>query len=261
MICLLAIPWSIQSQALSPSERSALVVRLESVEAEDISSNARFLFDCLPGGRYGSSLTLKEHVQAMQLLAGDQGAHYEELFYRLARIQKLTPSDDLKKAIGATLTSIAEDQWPKGYDSLKPNGNSSKPDAATMAKGKEIYMRAGICVTCHQANGMGLPAAFPPLAGSPWLDGDSDRLIKIVLKGLMGPLKVGGKNYNSAMLPLETMLKDEEIAAVLTYVNNEWGNEGPTITSEQVKKVRDEVKAHAAMWSVDEILKLHPLKG
>ena len=87
--------------------------------------------------------------------------------------------------------------------------------------GSEIYAREGHCITCHQGNGKGLPdSGFPPLAGTKWTTGDSDRLIKLTLKGLMGPIEVLERKYPGQvpMTPFEHMLNDEEIASVLTFV-------------------------------------------
>lgn len=105
-------------------------------------------------------------------------------------------------------------------------------------KGKQVYM--GLCFACHQADGKGLPGAFPPLAGSDYLLADRDRAIRVVLKGLTGAVTVSGKKYESAMPPQEAVLTDAQIADVLTYVHNAWGNTGDTFTTAQVKALRNE---------------------
>lgn len=128
--------------------------------------------------------------------------------------------------------------------------------------GHEIYFRDAHCATCHQADGKGLPPAFPPLAESPWVTEDHDRLIKLTLHGLMGPFELHGKKYEGQvpMTPFGGMLKDDEVAAVLTYVRNNFGNKAPAITPEQVAKVRADTKARAAFYTVEELLKEHPMK-
>jgi mono/diheme cytochrome c family protein len=123
----------------------------------------------------------------------------------------------------------------------------------------EVYNRPAHCSTCHQPDGNGLPAAnFPPLAGTRWVNEDDERLIKITLKGMFGPVMVSGKEYNGAMTPMEAMLNDEEIAAVLTYVKNSFGNSSGTIQPELVKKVREEMKDKPGMLNPAELLKEHP---
>lgn len=102
------------------------------------------------------------------------------------------------------------------------------------AKGKTIYTQT--CVACHQANGQGIPNAFPPLAKSDFLNKDTNRAIKAVLNGLHGPITVNGKKFNSAM-PSQN-LKDQQIADVLTYVYSSWGNNNTKVTPAMVKALR-----------------------
>jgi len=105
-------------------------------------------------------------------------------------------------------------------------------------KGKQVYM--GLCFACHQPDGKGLPAAFPPLAGSDYMLADRDRAVRTVLKGLTGPVTVNGQTINSAMPPQEAVLTDAQIADVLTYVFNTWGNSGDAFTTAKVKAIRNE---------------------
>ena len=105
-------------------------------------------------------------------------------------------------------------------------------------KGKQVYM--GLCFACHQPDGKGLPMAFPPLAGSDFLLADRDRAVRIVLKGLTGPVTVNGQTINSAMPPQEAVLTDQQVADVLTYVYNAWGNKGDAFTADQVKALRNQ---------------------
>ena len=101
-------------------------------------------------------------------------------------------------------------------------------------KGKTIYAKT--CVACHQANGQGIPNAFPPLAKSDYLNKDTNRAIKAVLHGLKGPIVVNGKKFNSAMTPQG--LNDQQVADVLTYVYSSWGNNNTKVTPAMVKAQR-----------------------
>jgi nitrite reductase (NO-forming) len=105
-----------------------------------------------------------------------------------------------------------------------------------MEKGKRVYAQS--CFACHQTNGEGMPGVFPPLAKSDYLMADKGRAIRAVVKGLSGPITVNGKEYNGVMPPVA--LNDEQVAQVLTYVRNEWGNEGDIVTPEDVTKARAE---------------------
>lgn len=136
-------------------------------------------------------------------------------------------------------------------------------DRELFVLGKEIYAREGFCGTCHQMDGGGLTASqFPPLRGTPWVTGSPERLIKIVLKGIMGPIEVAGREYPGQvpMTPYEGMLNDTEIAAVLTYVRNSFGNKASPISPDLVKVVREEVKGKEGFWSPTELLKMHPME-
>lgn len=101
--------------------------------------------------------------------------------------------------------------------------------------GQQLF--AGTCSVCHQANGAGLPGVFPPLAKSDWLSQDAKRAIDVVLHGLSGKVKVNGKDYDSVMPPMN-QLNDDEVANILTYVLNSWGNPGGSISADDVKKRR-----------------------
>ena len=123
------------------------------------------------------------------------------------------------------------------------------------AKGKKLYNTPGACVTCHQANGLGLAAAnFPPLANSEWVTGSEEVIVRIVLNGVQGPMKVGDKEYGAVpMVPtLWASWSDDDIAAVISYVRNEWGNEAPLVTPETVKRIRAEVGTRNP-WTAQEL--------
>jgi putative heme-binding domain-containing protein len=122
--------------------------------------------------------------------------------------------------------------------------------------GAEIYSRDGHCSTCHQPDGLGLQAAgFPPLAGTQWATGDEDRLIKLTLNGLLGPMQIDGTRYPGLvpMTPFGGVLNDEEIAAVLTFVRNSFGNRASTITAEKVAEVRVVSQSKIGFYSPQEL--------
>ncbi|MCW3112307.1 MAG: dehydrogenase, partial [Segetibacter sp.] len=136
-------------------------------------------------------------------------------------------------------------------------------DLALYNKGKAIFARDGYCSTCHQPDGKGLPASgFPPLTANNWVLGNPDRLIKLVLKGMYGPMEVQGKKYSGQvpMTPFGGMLKDDEVAAVITYVRNSFGNKAPAVSPDKVKQVRAATKNKTGFYSPEELLKQHPLE-
>lgn len=121
------------------------------------------------------------------------------------------------------------------------------PFAAAMKKGASGY---AVCGGCHQGNGGGIPGQFPPLAGSEYVKGGTERLIRIVQHGLTGPITVNGQGYNTpgGMQPFGAAMSGQDLANVLTYIRNSWGNEGTMVTKEMVQKVRDEEK-RASQWT------------
>jgi nitrite reductase (NO-forming) len=111
-------------------------------------------------------------------------------------------------------------------------------------KGKGVYMQT--CFVCHQPDGMGLSNQFPPLAKSDFLASlTKDDYIRGVLMGRNGQITVNGKNYNATMVPMN-YLSDEQIANVLTYVRNSFGNNGESVSIDDVKRIRQQVVAPAA---------------
>ncbi len=107
-------------------------------------------------------------------------------------------------------------------------------------EGKKIY--ANNCLMCHQAEGQGVPAVFPPIAKSDFLtklakDKDRTELIGIVLNGKSGPVTVNGTTYNGVM-PALTTLSDADVAAVLTYITNSWGNSAKTVSVQEVRDAK-----------------------
>lgn len=101
---------------------------------------------------------------------------------------------------------------------------------ASMERGKTIYETQ--CASCHMAEGEGLEGVFPPLAKSTNLN-DKNRLIKIVLKGLRGPMKANGVDYEGEMTGFP--LSDEEVSDVLNYLRNTWGNKGTPIKPAEIQ--------------------------
>ncbi len=157
---------------------------------------------------------------------------------------------------GRAETAVDEHPAPK------PPAHLAAADQQRFLAGHEIYNRDGHCGTCHQVDGNGLPSAgFPPLTESPWVSGSEERLIKLTLHGLMGPFELKGVKYPGQvpMTPFGGLLKDQEIADVLTYVRNNFGNKAAPVTAESVAKVRKAVGTRS-FYSPEELLKEYPDK-
>lgn len=101
--------------------------------------------------------------------------------------------------------------------------------------GKAVYDR--YCLTCHQADGSGVPKMHPPLGPGSWVEKEPAELIAIMMKGLSGKIEVNGQTYNNFM-PSQAQLTDEELADVLTYIRSNFGNNLDAVTVEMVQKAK-----------------------
>ncbi|RLK02250.1 dissimilatory nitrite reductase (NO-forming) copper type apoprotein [Tenacibaculum discolor] len=125
-------------------------------------------------------------------------------------------------------------EMPNGKEDKAVASKQEKTLAQKIADGKQIYTKT--CFACHQANGEGIPNAFPPLAKSDYLNADVKRAIDIVLHGKTGEITVNGQKYNSVMT--KQALNDQEVADVLTYVYNSWGNNKTNVSVNTVMEVK-----------------------
>jgi mono/diheme cytochrome c family protein len=120
-----------------------------------------------------------------------------------------------------------------------------------LSRGKAVY--ENICGLCHNNDGSGKPGQAPPFIGSDWVLGSPNRVIRIPLAGLVGPIQVNGQQWNLAMPAMGATLSDDDLAAVLTYIRQSWGNKASAITPEQVKAVKTEVGNRAQPWTADQL--------
>ncbi|MEL6673470.1 MAG: cytochrome c [Bacteroidota bacterium] len=109
-------------------------------------------------------------------------------------------------------------------------------ESLDLSAGKKVYTT--YCLTCHQNDGLGVPGMNPPLAETDWVTGDKDRLINIVLNGMFDPIEVNGERYAGVMAPHRDLLSDEEVAQVLTYIRNSFGNQASAISEAEVAAIR-----------------------
>jgi len=145
----------------------------------------------------------------------------------------------------------------------RPEGLAKNISDEEFKLGHEVFNREAHCATCHQENGTGMPKMYPPLKG-PWVTGSEERLIKLALHGLMGEMEVEGKKYGvpgmPPMTPFKDMLNDKELAAVLTYARNSFGNKASRIDPATVARIRASEKTRGMFWNPAELLKAHPIE-
>ena len=151
--------------------------------------------------------------------------------------------------VGALAVVLAACGGEKKEAAPPAEAPAAAPVAAAVPQGQYA-----VCQTCHQADGNGVPNAFPPLAGSEIATGPSEVPIAIVLHGLQGPLTVHGTTYNGQMAAWG-QFSDDDIAATLTYVRSSWGNAAPAVTAAEVAAVRAATAGRTTPWTWDELSK------
>jgi len=237
-------------------------VRLEAIVAAswlDNADGARIALEALklpldrwmgPVTDYVLKYTLKDDIAALQASG------------------KLALNDN-PNAAGYLAGTFKIQAAPKSAEEMSygPTRKLTPAETKIYQLGKEVFSRDAHCMTCHQPNGLGMTNAYPPLTAknNPWLVED-ERLIKIVLKGLWGPFELDGQKYDPTkgvppMPGFAGLLSNEEIAAVISYVRQSFGNNLPFVTPELVGKVRDATQQRADFYLIEDIMKEHPIPG
>ena len=127
--------------------------------------------------------------------------------------------------------------------------------AAMLARGKQVYEQ--VCGLCHGVDGLGKPGQAPPLAGSEFVNAKGmQRLVHIPLTGVAGDIKVEGKDWNMSMAAMGAALSDSDLASVLSYIRNSWGNKAEAVTADDVKQVRAIVSKSPGSMTGDQLMKM-----
>jgi len=125
------------------------------------------------------------------------------------------------------------------------------PMVTMIKNGKRVFQAN--CQACHQATGGGVAGLYPPLVGTRWVLENDERLISLILGGLQGPIEVKGNTYNNVMVGWAPTLSDSQVASVITYIRQEWGNEAPPVTPEQVAAARS-AHPRSEAWTAAELI-------
>jgi mono/diheme cytochrome c family protein/glucose/arabinose dehydrogenase len=148
--------------------------------------------------------------------------------------------------------------WP-GHTPPPPPKSSARPlnkaEQKRFVRGRQIYLTS--CVACHGSDGKGMKLLAPPLAGSDWVQGSEQRLVRVLLHGLSGPITVAGKRYATPeiqpLMPPLASLDNGDIAAVLTYIRREWDNAADPISTGDVNRLRIEAQGRTIPWTEEEL--------
>jgi mono/diheme cytochrome c family protein len=130
--------------------------------------------------------------------------------------------------------------------------DKNPPSAEVMKRGQAVYSKT--CIACHQPTGLGIAPVFPPLAGSEWVAMSPSIPVRNILHGMTGPVTVKGVTYTSMMPPVAG-LSDGDIADVVTYVRNSFGNSGAAITEDDVKAIKAKYADRKTPWTAEEFQK------
>ena len=241
-----------RSRPLIPGQVASWLAVLALVGAVTAASVAAFLHyrtGVSPeAARRAQQVTLRAETEAKsaQLLASS--AKNDDGTYRIPLGDALRIAAERPEILGRLAPAVAP-AAPAPAGAAAPTA-FVPADEATLKRGQAVYART--CIACHQPTGMGLPPVFPPLVESPLVTGDPTLPIKFVLHGLMGPVTIKGMTYNSMMPPVPGVT-DQDIADVLTYVRQSFGNKASAVTPAQVKAVRDASGTRAAPWNTAEL--------
>lgn len=149
---------------------------------------------------------------------------------------------DVVRSLDSTLA------WP-GRPGLEQVVDYDTSTEGLIARGRSLFAH---CMTCHQANGRGLPPVYPPLDESRFVTGSPERLARILLHGLQGRIEVQGRVYDQAM-PAAPFKKDADVAAIMTYIRQAWDNDADPVTPEFVAKVRKDTEGRRQAWNAEEL--------
>ena len=138
---------------------------------------------------------------------------------------------------------------PAGVAAWPKRGEVASATSETISKGRELYMR--FCEQCHQPDGLGVVGRFPPIIGSHWVTGPPEVLIRILLDGLKGPVRVGGDSFDGVMPGSRDLLADSEISAVATYIRQWKLNAADSVEPPMVRRVRIATAGHPGPWTAE----------
>jgi mono/diheme cytochrome c family protein len=147
---------------------------------------------------------------------------------------------------------------PKEIVELTPEEKVALRLERKISSGEKVF--AVRCASCHQANGLGIAGQYPPLDGSNWVTSDPGIISNIILKGLKGEIVVKGETYgtSAAVNMAAVAISDREIANVVTYVRQAWGNNAEEIFEDEVASIRSESAEQQDQWTGDQIISMYP---
>ena len=256
-----AIPVAIAAGYLNDDDALALLTHVV-----DTYANHAVVRDAVMSSLHGREAAMLDAIWGWQALDAGHSIFMEMLTAAIARkgdedeiaavmfrLAMMATLDDRRIAIESGLNTNL-------YDTSREDTvmTLSKEDRERFALGRQHYL-AG-CAGCHGNDGAGLARFAPPLAGSEWVVGDERVLIRIVLHGMEGPVEVNGKLYDAPeilpVMPPHSVLDDAELAAILTYIRNDWGNVADPVERGSVGRIRHGSQGQTLPWTAEQLLNL-----
>jgi len=238
-----------RSRPLIPGQIASWLVVLALVGAVTAASVAAFLHfrtGVSPeAARRAQQVALRAETEAKASTLLASSAKNDDGTYRIPLNDALRIAAERPEVLGKLAPAVV----PAAPASSAPAA-FVPADEATLKRGQAVYART--CIACHQPTGMGLPPVFPPLAGSEWVSKDASIAVRNIINGMQGPVTVKGVTYNSMMPPVAGV-SDADIADVLTYVRQSFGNQGNPVTADQVKAIRAANAGRTAPWTTAEL--------
>lgn len=159
--------------------------------------------------------------------------------------------------MGKNSAGFRWDVYDPNFDPASVAAASVAPAFDPIARGRRVYAQQ--CASCHQPDGSGVPGVYPPMFNSIWVTDSKIKPTAILLNGLIGEIEVAGNIYNGNMPAFGGILSDRDIAAVLTFIRQEWGNQAPPISEEQVAEARAAIGGRTTQFTAPELLALPEL--
>jgi mono/diheme cytochrome c family protein len=197
-------------------QREALAGFCADIPAEPEKARGRFVFAATPPALAAMQRTGRKEIVPL--------------------VQRILASVEIRAVAPAVASSLDEEL--------------SDAERARVAAGSRVY--GAYCAACHQSDGQGLAGLAPPLAGSEWVGGDGELVIKIALHGLRGPLRAAGVAFEGEMTP-QSHLGDADLAAALSYVRRKFAPRAACISAEDVARVRKQHEGRAVPWPAAEL--------
>jgi putative membrane-bound dehydrogenase-like protein len=235
-----------------------LTIAAQSASMEPLSrALLRFASDEIKDEHVREATRLAMRRQGISILSAAMKEELVDSWYvvELLEIAKQLAAGPERSALDLLLATSSAD-WKARMKPVLTGAHVAAAPVAELPKhlmaGRDLYMKA--CIECHQADGNGVTGTFPPLVGSEWVTGDRKTLLRILLGGLQGPIKVKGVDYNSVM-PGHAHVSDEDLAAIASYVRFMFGAvREAAVRPDEVKALRPEVvERKYAPWKADEI--------